>query len=151
MKKYGLLIGICGLAIAGVVGCGASNSSKRGADAAAKGTPVEVKANKLVAKTAKGTPLEIYEVTTTIPGEAAAKTFAVVVAGESPGTVEIRNARYAVVGGKQVDMALGNAPGEVCLIPAKNLMRTTMLSTLSRADLLKQAATGKVELPEADQ
>lgn len=150
-KKLGMAVG-CGLCLglAMLVGCG-SKSSQRGADPSANGTPVQVKAEKLSTTTAKGTPLEIYQVSTSVPGEPTQREFAVVVAGAAPGSIEILNARYAKVGGQQVDMALGNAPGDVCLIPAKNLQRTAMLQTITKEALLKQAATGKVTLPEADE
>lgn len=150
-KRLGLAIGcaLC-LGMAAQSGCD-SKSSQRAADPSATGTPVQVKSEKLAAATAKGTALEIYQVSTSVPGEPAQRDFAVVVAGAAPGSVEILNARYAKVGGQQVDMALGSAPGDVCLIPAKNLHRTAMVQSITREALLKQAATGKVSLPEADE
>ena len=151
MKMQWLTIGICCLGLAMVAGCG-GKAARRAADPVAKGLAVEVKAGKLSAKTAKGTLLEIYQVTTTIPGATPTpKSFAVVVAGPVSGTVEITNSRYAMVGGQKVDIALGNAPGDVCLIPVKDLHRTMMLPEPSMEALLKQAATGKVDLPQADQ
>ena len=150
-NKHWLTIGVCCLGLAMVTGCD-NKAARRAADPAAKGLAVEVKAGKLSAKTAKGTLLEIYQVTTTIPGATPTpKSFAVVVAGPVSGTVEITNSRYAMVGGQKVDIALGNAPGDVCLIPVKDLHRTMMLPEPSMEALLKQAATGKVDLPQADQ
>ena len=157
MKMSYLAIGIGCLGLAVLNGCD-NGAHRRAADTAAKGFPVEVKPEKLSAKTSKGTPLSIYEVTFTVtsrtpdqPSEQ--KSFAVVVAGNVSGTVEINNSRYAMVQGQKVDMALGSGgAGDVCLIQAKDpsFMTAAILPNVSMKKVLKDAASGKVDLPQAD-
>lgn len=157
MKTLCFTIGICSLGLAVLNGCD-NGSHRREADNAAKGFPIDRISEKLSAKTTKGTPLSIYEVTFSVtsrnPQQAAEqKNFAVVVAGNVDGAIEISNSRFATVQGQRVDMALGSSgSGDVCLIQAKNpsFINATMVSAVSRKTLLQEATTGRVNLPLAD-
>lgn len=162
MKTPWMIAGICGLALL-MAACGSNNKAAKESTKAVMEAAVTVNDISTPVKTAKGTPVRVYEVTPAseastvtkpLPGMegtvAQTNKSLIAVVGDSSVTVDIPNARIIMIGGKSVTTDLVMVGPTVLLVSATNPAGGCTAVALPVEDVLKQVKAGKLNLPEAD-
>jgi hypothetical protein len=140
-----------------VSGCGKSKVAASSSIALAEAA-VTVKEVMTTAKTPKGEPVRLYEVTPAAataaqPGMPAAATprSVIVIVGDAAIPIEICNARHVKVGDKKVEVNLMLVgPAVVKIGAAAPGAGSRVLLDVSVDELLKKAASGKLDIGELD-
>jgi hypothetical protein len=144
--------------------CDNGGSKGRAASLAVAKTKVTVNEIKKTVKTAKGTPMRIFEVTPDIPVAPASEMpppprgvvlttsnkSLVAVVGDASVPVEIIDAHTATIGGKKVRLDLMVIGPAVVLVSATHPANGVAVRDISVDDALKKIDGGVLDIPAAD-